>query len=176
MRRKPDVCKSCWEELCCTTGDLALRSSVHGIPNIFNNHMFVFKALWLISLLSASGFCLYVTIMATQNYLEYEVVTTIEDIYETKVPFPAVSFCNINGLSTSAAIEFSTNKTEELASLFDSDSGLDGNMIRKYLITSLARDPNMSDAERLGFSAPLTDILISCYFNLRPCKLSDFTW
>lgn len=85
--------------------ELAFSSSIHGIPNIAKTKRTIIKIIWLFSLISSFGICCNYTIDSVKEYLAYNTITDTEIFYENPTEFPAVTFCNLQGLSKNYSLE-----------------------------------------------------------------------
>ena len=89
--------------------ELAVNSTAHGIPNIFRTELKLLKIMWFICICFSSASCVLLCVKSILKYYEYEVVTKISKIVEYPTSFPAISICNINGLTSETAVDFSKN-------------------------------------------------------------------
>ncbi len=74
------------------TIELALVSSVHGIPNIFRSKTNLMKIFWAVFYFTFTSIGIYTVILIVLNYLNFEKVTNIEIKYDKIIKFPAVTF------------------------------------------------------------------------------------
>ncbi len=73
--------------------ELSLGSTAYGIPNLFRKKRFFNRILWIIFLLVSSVATFFWIHDGIIDYLNYEVVTVVETIYEQPSVFPTVTFC-----------------------------------------------------------------------------------
>jgi hypothetical protein len=72
--------------------EIGLSSTFIGLPNIIRNENKCLKIMWLILFLFGSSGGIYTVIKAINDYLDYEVVTSIKVFNEIPAKFPAVTF------------------------------------------------------------------------------------
>ncbi len=88
--------ESAWGRIKAVMTDTGLETTAHGIPNMISNTMWSFKVMWIVCFLGSCGVCAYLLYKSTNDYLDYDVVTTIQKISETPTEFPTISICNTN--------------------------------------------------------------------------------
>ena len=71
-------------------------STAYGVPKIVKSSRLFFRLFWMTFFLAGCATSIYFVYDAVMNYLEYEVITKIESVYEQPTPFPTVSFCPDN--------------------------------------------------------------------------------
>ena len=69
-------------------------STIHGLPNIFRSKQLIIKLIWLLSTTFSLVACVFFIVQSISNYLRYEFLINIDDIYEHNLEFPTVSFCS----------------------------------------------------------------------------------
>jgi len=72
--------------------EIGLSSTFIGLPNIIRNENKCLKIMWLILFIFGSSGGIYTVIKAINEYLDYEVVTSIKVFNEIPAKFPAVTF------------------------------------------------------------------------------------
>ena len=72
--------------------ELGLSSTFIGLPNIIRNENKCLKLMWLILFIFGSSGGIYTVIKVINDYLDYEVVTSIKVFNEIPAKFPAVTF------------------------------------------------------------------------------------
>jgi hypothetical protein len=85
------------------TSRIASQSTIHGLVNIVNADYFGMKLFWLVSFTLALAYSSYLTIDLIIKYLDYNVIIDIKFITDYNLEFPAVAFCNLNGLNNSSS-------------------------------------------------------------------------
>jgi hypothetical protein len=138
-----ELIKNLSKEILCNSLSQAI------IKIILTPYLFL-KIILLLFVLVSSGLASYLVIQSILVYLRYGVSTTSRTIYETRVLFPKVTFCNFNSFTTQHAYNLTQMGV------------LDGS--------------NLSDEEKRKLGHDLNDILLDCSFNLIECNVSDFTW
>jgi len=138
-----ELIKNLSKEILCNSLSQAI------IKIILTPYLFL-KIILFLFVLACSGLASYLVIQSILVYLSYAVSTTSRTIYETRVLFPKVTFCNYNS--------FTTQHAYNLTQMGVLDGG------------------NLSDEEKRKLGHDLNDILLDCSFNLIKCNVSDFTW
>ena len=82
--------------------ELILSSSFHGFVKIVKTKHIILKIIWVFFVLVSLLSCSYLIIKNILYYLDYNVVTNINVIYEIPTTFPTVSLCQQN-------IDYSSN-------------------------------------------------------------------
>ncbi len=81
------------------------QSTIHGISNVFKTKRLFAKVMWMIVTIVSTIYCIYLIAKSFSSYLEYEVVTRIDDWYKSPLEFPAVTFCNLNRPKTTYTLD-----------------------------------------------------------------------
>jgi hypothetical protein len=100
----------------------ALDSTAHGIPSIQRNENWFLKILWIVCFVASCGFCGYLLFKGVNDYLEYEVVTTVKKIGETPTTFPTVTLCNDNLITNQKAFDFASQFAKDFVIEYDDDT------------------------------------------------------
>ncbi|XP_039273625.1 acid-sensing ion channel 1-like [Styela clava] len=70
---------------------------VQGIRYIFmNDHTWHRRLLWVLMVLGASAYAIFMTVNNVNNFLSYPSTTKTEEFFVKKISFPAVTMCNFN--------------------------------------------------------------------------------
>jgi len=72
--------------------EMIIDSSSHGIPHIFRTKRKLFKIMWTIFFIICISFGIKIIVTNLLSYLEYDVITNIELVYEQPIQFPTISF------------------------------------------------------------------------------------
>ncbi len=80
-------------------------STAFGLPNIFKREGFLNKIFWLIFSLLATSLSVYYSLDALINYLNYNFVTDIENVYQQPLQFPTITICD-DGTKTNENFEY----------------------------------------------------------------------
>ena len=67
-------------------------TTMHGIRNIVKTESLLIRIMWLICLIISTAACSYFIFLGLVNYLNFDIVTIIDTIYEHHSQFPTVSF------------------------------------------------------------------------------------
>jgi len=73
--------------------ELLSDSTAYGVPKIFKSKRAFLRKFWLAYFLIGFFVSIFFIYKAIMNYLDYEVITKIESIYEQPMLFPTISFC-----------------------------------------------------------------------------------
>lgn len=76
-------------------------SSAHGIPNIIKAKHNIIRLAWIISFIFSLAVCIYFIATSIKSFLDFDVITKIEEISEQVTEFPTVSFCKYWGFNES---------------------------------------------------------------------------
>ena len=80
-------------------------STANGLPNVFKREGFLNKIFWLTFSLLATSLSVYYTLDAIIDYLNYNFVTQIENVYKQPLQFPTITICD-DGTKTNEKTEF----------------------------------------------------------------------
>ena len=149
--------------------EVAVSSTAHGIPNIFRTDLKLLQIMWFICICFSSAACVFLCVKSILKYYEYEVVTKISQVVEYPTPFPAISICNMNGLTSEAAVNFSKEITAN-EKLFSNDPNFE------VLSKATSERYNLSEEHLKSFGFPLEKSIKHCRFNSVECNYSDFSW
>ena len=149
-------------------------SSVHPIPRIKRSKNVYLRFLWLFCLTASAVYCIYSISVSIQAYRKYETFTSTEIIKENSSYFPAVSFCYYKMLIKLSQRELSQHNltnNEETNDIYDF---VNENFLTMQ--TSNIADLNLTIdlVGRRLVGLNLTNILINCIYNRRPCSERDF--
>lgn len=143
--------------------------------------------MWTICFFISTGYCAFLVYQTVNNYLNYDVVTTIDVIDQVPSQFPTVSICNANSLVTTNSILFArrflkaNNITDPfnysfISKQMDSLPLTQKILIIRYFIGSYLLEANLSDTFRKSMGLNQSDFILSCMFNSLECSNSDFEW
>jgi hypothetical protein len=161
----------------------ALSTTAHGLPHIFSasKHMVV-KLIWLVCTLVSIGFCCFMIINATRNFLNYGKTSIIRQSPQEQLTFPALSICNQNPFVTREAWSYMQEYVFEMyganVSSYKEITSLNvhGVQIDEQYAFYYSFLPYIDMSMRRSFGYSLDDILLKCEFNSQPCNLSWFDW
>ena len=160
-------------------GEWALNTSSHGITNIARLESKALKLMWLVCFLASLSYCVYTIVGIIQSFLQFQVLINQQVVQETPVPFPAVTFCNLNPFNRQNAQTY-INRTLERNNLsYVQDTAridLSPSLVSNLIKATIKGDRNLTrnQIEFLGYT--LDYLLLTCYFNDVPCNKSDFVY
>lgn len=79
--------------------ELGSSSTIHGISNILKTNRLLIRIIWIVSLLCSFSLCVSLILNSVMEYLKYDTTTDTKIIYQNPTEFPAVSFCDLQGLA-----------------------------------------------------------------------------
>jgi hypothetical protein len=160
--------------------ELLSSTTMHAVPNIIRAQNLVLKLIWSILLIVSFAYSVYSVVLMVINFLEFKVLIRYEVIQDYEYfEFPAVTICNINPLSD---IDNQT-KLDSLYSFLQKSTKIPSNTflvqnnksicaktdLRK-MTNIVSNDPNFH-----SYGMSLDRMLISCYYNDKPCNIErDF--
>jgi len=171
--------------------ETCLESTIAGIPNIFKNgNHVILRIIWLICFLCCTGVSLWFVYGTITQFMSNPTYVDVQINQEVPTNFPMVTFCNMKLINfSSPLIKTYLNKTFDnwFIPVYPEPS------YEKYNITSLHEwslgelmllvnllnnDPSgiITNANRKSFGYQIEDMLVSCYFNYKPCYATDFTY
>jgi len=68
-------------------------STAYGVPKIFRSKRSILKIFWSIFFVIFNAASIYFVYDSITDYLEYDVITQVQNIYQHPMPFPTVSLC-----------------------------------------------------------------------------------
>jgi len=154
-----------------TLQDRFQDSTIHAIPRIINSKLFIVKSIWLVSLLVAASFCVFFIRKSIYSYLDYDIVTLIENIPQIPAVFPKVIICNSNVFQTNASIAF-IQQAKNKSTIFES---LNNEEKIFFLLREMKAHLNEQEIKQ-SYTLSLNQTLIRCRFNNFECNEKDFEW
>ncbi|XP_067679109.1 amiloride-sensitive sodium channel subunit alpha-like [Haliotis asinina] len=181
----------------------AESTSFMGIPKIWASPRLVFKVMWSMFFLAATGVMIAQLVELFTTFYSYPVKTSVK-LGFTSLPFPTVTLCNMNPimLSRAHALDCGIQKLLQIPSNYQSEdcvnetdtpdltffteyvcdedgcyeeetSMLDDAYVRKQLIADYLGGE--TDEVRHGVGHDLENMLLECSINGRKCSASNFT-
>jgi hypothetical protein len=162
--------------------------TIHSIPNIFRTKHIIIKLIWIGAFLISSGLCGYLVYSSINNYLEFNVVTTIKVVRETPIIFPSITICNANPFVTESSFNTVYNiiKSKFEVDLYNIlDPNITLNLLNSnytlferfitlnYLIKQITTMPSLKE-KKIEFGFPFSKFVVACFFALEPCNENDF--
>jgi hypothetical protein len=164
--------------------ELSSASTSHGYPNIFRTKYLSIKILWVFSLMTSIGFCIFLLIRGINAYLEYGVVTNIEMIDERPVEFPTITVCDLDKFQTYQAAELIREIYYTVYNIgLGDDSEYFIDLLSTYpyvykLATAKAANPSFGNSSRKKLAYDLKNTLFRCSYNndVKLCNPDQFEW
>lgn len=152
---------------------LCEASSFHGLSNLARTDRCFIKFIWLACFLVSLAFCSIEIVSSLIDYLEYNVVITVQTVHETSVNFPAITVCNLNSIDYS-----NPGVADELSAIiarFDEKANSTADMLKhsKLKLKEISYLIN-NEIKNRSYYYSIDEMLISCLFNNQPCSASDF--
>ena len=73
--------------------EYASRTTMHGLPNLVSSERFFVKVMWFVVILMGISATTYIIFNCLIDYMNWNVVTTIDVRRENTMVFPAVTLC-----------------------------------------------------------------------------------
>ena len=152
------------------------RTSLHGWPYIGLSLRSALKmTYWILLLVTSLILMVYSLYAVTYQYAERRTFLSSRHHFPKQLPFPAVTLCNLNSIRRSSLpASFTTDEVllflsyispePWLSERFDVDA-----FVRKYDQVYGGNNSFLSN-----FGHRLENMLLDCYFENRPCDISDF--
>ena len=148
--------------------DLAIKklknASIHGVSPILMEEKKTMKALWSLLLATAWIVCIHFVLLNIREYFKYEVITSVNTVYEKPFKFPAVTFCNMD---PSGYYELSSEELRNLKELIDNQASI------MTMMNTAASAINHLFQNR-SFNDIYNQSIIYCSFNGKKCTVDDF--
>jgi hypothetical protein len=141
----------------------------------------ILKVFLVVFLLVSFGLASYTVITLVLSYFEYGVTTTVRTLYETPAPFPKITICNVNQFTTPYGYELLKTVSQlKNINVLENTKGERRNdtvfKISSFYNNMFGVISSMADVDKKKLSHSLDDVLLSCQFNYKPCKSTDFSW
>ena len=156
-------------------------SSVHAFSNVFRTKNKFLKLIWLVLFLISCAVCAFLCVVAVEDYLAFEVATTIRVNKKIPLSFPAVTICQSTVFDTEYSNEFVKKIIKNLnlslhlrqgdtsvAELYDRIDYLN------FAFNIYSKLPDVTDSEFFAFGNDLESILLSCRIAGKKCSAADF--
>ncbi|CAD5123493.1 DgyrCDS11836 [Dimorphilus gyrociliatus] len=167
------------------------RTGMHGLPNVYRSSGLLKKMFWLITTLFAFVFLIWQVTKAIMFYYSYPTTTKFQLHSSPSLPFPAVSFCNLNpirselienagpslkGLLKGKESNRNGTITKKPTSFFDwndTDSSEEDNV---YSVNSqfLEYYSTLPKKSRIDLGYNITNTLLACSIEGKKCGPKDF--
>lgn len=97
--------KSKIEKIKTNLTELILSSTSHGIPSVFRTERTFFKIMWFIFFLVSLAIGIWTIVNSLLDFLNFDVVTQVDVIYEIPTLFPTVTFYNLKTLKSNFTLD-----------------------------------------------------------------------
>jgi hypothetical protein len=134
---------------------------------------------------AASGCCAWNIVKVINDYLLYETITKTELINEIPTLFPSVSICNQNSFPSDLSIGYFielfikngvVKNGLSLAASFPPTALYSTLVFFKNFTSVNIFASGLADSVKQQFGLDLSQMLMSCVYNLKPCSADDFEW
>ena len=153
--------------------EFCLNTSTHGLPGIARSQSTPNRFFWCISLLSFTGFMLYLIITAILAYLAYPTKIDIDIVGEWPQIFPAFSLCNLGIIRFDQFIGPFINYTNTLGITNTNDTSIITPYQALY-IGAFMRYETAQNRSMDPFYFSLSSMLHKCIYNGQQCSAADF--
>ncbi len=154
-------------------------TSMHGLGQIVQDHILILKSVWMILFFGAVVGNVYHISTLVQTYLTRP-VQEVTSISAKTAPFPDVTICNIDQISTTnfRDLQASKNNTwvryiELLEKLRAANEISQFDFIQMQSQTRLFENVARGDIAKMGHQ--LKDLVLQCKFMGAPCDMNGFT-
>ncbi|XP_069139292.1 amiloride-sensitive sodium channel subunit alpha-like [Argopecten irradians] len=145
--------------------ELATSSSLHGLPKVFESKTTHMKVIWLVLFLATLGYVTYQLIQLFGAYYDRPIKTAVT-LKFNPLPFPAVSFCNMNPIKRSL-VNFTSDDIKAIVVpgeiLTEDDPNFDDSITLPTLEASGAGDMDNYNYQDNSENSPASEY---DYFNL----------
>ncbi|GFR82037.1 acid-sensing ion channel 5 [Elysia marginata] len=93
--------------------DFGGRTSMHGVSHAVGDGSVLRRLIWAALVIGFAVWATYNVSNVVKDYLSRPVLTSVKSDYQTKMAFPAVTFCNINRVRKSLASQFLLDSVKE---------------------------------------------------------------
>uniref|UniRef100_UPI00358E17E9 acid-sensing ion channel 1-like n=1 Tax=Myxine glutinosa TaxID=7769 RepID=UPI00358E17E9 len=160
-------------------------STLHGIRHIFGSGGFTCRRmLWLVAFLCSLALFFFMCAERVQRYLDYPQATKLDEVPSSFMPFPVVTFCNLNAFRFSRVTSNDLYHAGEFLRLLDARLEVpDAHLVDPGVFRSLRERADFRNFKPRPFSMrefygraghDLRDMLIMCKFRGRFCSHLDF--
>jgi hypothetical protein len=154
----------------------AENSTIHSINHILKARL-ILKVFWLILFFVCFFYCSYQIVVTAVKFAKYETLSSTSTVLKDSLEFPAVDFCNLNGINyhgSALMIPQTLGPVEDELKHAYSDSPIAYNYAAGELIRSAiaGADFLLDIGPDVGFN--LDQMILSCSFNSEKCTKDDF--
>jgi hypothetical protein len=148
--------------------DWSIRVDINAYNKIWDYNNILVKLIWSFIFASSTGLTLLVCVQSVMQYLEYEVITKTNMIYQRPTKFPAVTLCDNDQFTTRDAELF----LKEIAAK-NNLSFTNKNDLEKIIILGQMKAANPSYSDDMRKKLGLSRNQIECSFNGSPTNAAD---
>ncbi|KAM4748791.1 epithelial sodium channel subunit beta-like [Rhinophrynus dorsalis] len=151
------------------------HTSAHGVPNIIHSKGRWRSFCWAAFVLLVLCCMLWQCSQLTATFLRYPTQEKVTLVNSARLPFPAITFCNLNRARISQLNSSKYHSLTENISLTSGDEGEEDliNYARERRFAFALSQ--LSAEEQLALGHQIKDMLISCVFHDEVCDESYFT-
>ena len=164
------------------------ESSFIGIPKILNNQLSKnVRLIWVFLFVVTTFSAVWFLIDQTNLFLQYNVLTFINENRDSKTEFPVVTLCTLNFFNTPAGKDYlndletefrNTNAFKKEKRMLSKSKVKLIQLRLKYAKNALYKNKTLFNNSSLikSFGWQLKDMMLSCYFGSEPCDSSIFEY
>ncbi len=86
--------------------EYAQSMTMHGLPPLLKTKHKPIKLMWIVFVLASISFSIYFITNTVLEYLEYRVTTEVRIKDAKQIPFPVVTICNKNKISSNESFKY----------------------------------------------------------------------
>jgi hypothetical protein len=163
--------------------ELSSTSTCHPVSKLFKkstNESRLINALWLITMLVSVSFCFFVIVNSFIEFLQYDVVTHDQVIYQFNAQFPTITICNKDPFVTKNANDYLYNylvskNVTNFDELDNDKTNFDD--VEKYYYEALRTVFASTESKKRKLGLSLNQMIMKCKFNGKDCDIrNDFVW
>ena len=152
------------------------RTSLHGLPYLGMSVRSPLKiTYWVVLIIIALALMIYSLVAVSLQYGERRTFLSSQNHFPTKLPFPAVTLCNINSVRRSAVpVNFTTDQMILFLNYISAEPFLAAQVDVDGFVRMYDAVYNGSTSFLGNFGHSLDNMLLSCLFEGEYCNTSDF--
>ena len=161
--------------------DFCARTSMHGLGEVATHTIVIAKYVWFFAVLAAVCGIGYHLSTLVERFLGrpiQEITTTLN----TPIPFPGITVCNLDAISSSNYDYLLLNDTSRLSKYYARlnevrNAGIITKSEFKEFKTIISTRINIGMDESRSIGHQLSDLVLRCTFRAQPCNMPhDFKW
>lgn len=152
------------------------RTSLHGWPYIaLSLRSAVKMTYWIALIMIAVTLMIYALTAITVQFAERRTFLSSSHHFPKQLPFPAVTLCNLNSFRKSSfPANFSTDEVILFLNYISAEPWLSDRFDVDAFVRKYDRVYGGNRSFLGNFGHRLENMLLTCYFENRPCDISDF--